>query len=97
MKETAQQSSQVHNQFASMPGAAEYTKFMNDSMARFNQMFEEFTKLQTQAAQQATKAIDDSARLMKDSITYAQQLSDEFRKLSVENGKKAAEFFAPKS
>lgn len=91
MKETVQTSSQVHN------GFADYNKFMQDSFARANQMMDELARLQTQATQQATKAIDDTARLMKDSLQYAQQLSDEFRKLSLENSKKAAELFTPKA
>lgn len=83
-------SSQVHN-------VADYQKYVNDSMTRMGQMFSEVAKLQSQAAEQATRAIDDTARLMKDSITYAAQLSEEFRRLSLENSKKAAELFTPKA
>lgn len=83
-------SSQVHN-------VADYQKFVNDSMARMGQLFSEVAKLQSQAAEQATRAIDDTARLMKESITYAAQLSEEFRKLSLENSRKAAELFTPKA
>ena len=103
MKEAV--SSQVHNSAAApvsmppvaIPGAAEYTKFVNDSVNRFTQMFEEFSRLQTQGAAQLTRAIDDGARMMKESLSYGQQLSEEFRKLSLENGKKAADLFNPKS
>lgn len=84
-------SSQPHNP------TTDYQKYVNDSLTRMGQVFEEVAKLQTQAAQQATRAIDDTARLMKDSINYSQQLAEEFRKLSVENGKKAAELFTPKA
>lgn len=87
MEKTA--SSQVHNN--------DYQKYLNDSMSRMSQMFEEMAKFQSQAVAQANRAIDDTARLMKESIAYGQQLNDEFRKLSLENTKKAAELFTPKA
>ncbi|MFL5321431.1 MAG: hypothetical protein ACJ790_17350 [Myxococcaceae bacterium] len=93
----AQQTQSTPSQAQHFGPSAEYQKFMNEQVTRMHQMFEEFSKMQLQATAQATKAIDDGARLMKDSINYAQQLSEELRKLSLESSKKAADFFTPKA
>lgn len=74
-----------------------WKKGVDEAMARITSGYEELSKLEQLATDQARVALNDMARLSQEGLTYANKLSAEWRRLSLDAFKRGAELFTPKA
>ena len=66
---------------------------MKDQLVRVEMMQKELERIETQSAERANEAVEESTRLARESFAYSQKLGAEWRKLSLDAIKKSTEMF----
>ncbi len=61
---------------------------------RLESFVDEVEKWQQRGAEQAEKAVDETARLMRSTVDYSLQLQSELSKQAIENTRKTLEMFS---
>jgi hypothetical protein len=83
-EQTTSQSQQIKDTFK---------KAMEDHAARVESTFAEMGKLEEKGLEQATKQLDEVARLTKVSLAYGSELAAQWRKLVLDAARRSAEMF----
>ena len=85
------ESTDQKNPFAQFMPQNLFTLWGDQGTKRMEALVEEWEKWESRGAEQAEKAVEESASLMKSTFDYSLSLHAEFRKQAVENTKKALE------
>ena len=70
-----------------------WKKSMDDAFDRFESMQKEATRFESQHIAQATKNVDEMARIWRESLAYSSQLSVEWRKMLMDTQRQSMEMF----
>lgn len=68
-----------------------FSQFTEQSTERLEALVDEWEKWEERGADQAEKAVEETAHLMRAGIDYSLQLQSEFRKQALENTRKTLE------
>lgn len=91
MAETKTADSQVQQ---NVPGMEYFKKMMDDQTQRMGQVFEEASRAHAKWIEFGNHQIDEMTEFAKTGFNYVNELAADWRKLSLENTKKAMDFYA---
>lgn len=91
MAETKNVASQVQQ---AVPGMEFWKKAVEDQNQRVGQMFDEAAKAHAKWIEFGNNQLDEMTELAKTGFNYVNELAADWRKLSLENTKKAFDFYA---
>jgi hypothetical protein len=83
-EQTTSQSQQIKDSFK---------KAVEDQTARVESAFVEMARLEEKGLEQATKQLDEVARLTKVSMAYGSELAAQWRKLVLDAARRSTEMF----
>ena len=92
MTETTE-TTETTNPFAQFLPHNFVSQWTEQGTERFEALVEQWETWQKRGAEQAEKAVEESASLAKSTLDYSLSLQSEFRKQAVENAKKTLEMF----
>ncbi|MEW5737331.1 MAG: hypothetical protein AB1938_00305 [Myxococcota bacterium] len=91
MAETKSATSQVQQ---AVPGVEFWRKAVEEQNARLGQMYDEAAKAHAKWIEFGNNQLDEMTEFAKTGFNYVNELAADFRKLSLENTKKALDFYA---
>ncbi|MCC6337738.1 MAG: hypothetical protein IT380_27565 [Myxococcales bacterium] len=91
MAETKTVASQVQQ---AVPGMEYWKKAVEDQGARLGQLYDEAAKAHAKWIEFGNNQLDEMTEFAKTGFNYVNELAADFRKLSLENSKKAMDFYA---
>jgi hypothetical protein len=77
-----------------VPGMDSVRKVMDEQAVRMGQMFDEATKAHAKWIEFGNTQLDEMNEMAKTGFNYMNELASDMRKLSMENTRKAMDFFA---
>ena len=77
----------------SLPVPNFFSQFTEDGAQRLESFVDEWEKWEERGADQAEKAVEETAHLMRATMDYSLQLQSEMRRQAIENTRKTLEMF----